>query len=326
MNFSSKDYLPNSEKRIEHLREIIDGRPVAILAAGPSIKKLEEKIGELRHADICFFGFNSFVQETYILQQIGRHLSLYMNSSHQDIPPTIKHTIDFLNRNEDNILISTLPSKTFELTNNDFALNQFLGKYDRKLIFLCAPMERTVPNSDNPLHFSFGNSMQILIQMAIIGKASRIVLFGADGYCKKNIKEYYYRQGEYLPYFIPIVANYFRGQNDIEEQKQSADPSMQKCMKAYCEDIEQYKRKLIKRKIAHSYKNGSGELLPGGFSSSIFLFLNISRHVKAKLPYVWLLVFKKVSNYWKTYRWGIFKAGTVKVWHRLIKILIKPNL
>lgn len=46
MNFTSKEYLPNTEERIEHLREIIDERPVAILAAGPSIKELEERIGE----------------------------------------------------------------------------------------------------------------------------------------------------------------------------------------------------------------------------------------------------------------------------------------
>ncbi|MBA7565013.1 hypothetical protein ES708_06683 [subsurface metagenome] len=31
----------------------------------------------------------------------------------------------------------------------------------------------------------------------MIGKASRIILFGADGYCKENIEKYYYRQGEY---------------------------------------------------------------------------------------------------------------------------------
>lgn len=119
----------------------------------------------------------------------------------------------------------------------------------------------------------------------------------------------------YLPYFIPIVANYFRGQTDIKERRQSADPNVQKWM----EDIEQYKRKLISRKTAHHYRNGSGELFSGGFNRRIFLFFNIYRYVKAKLPYVWLVFFDKVLNYWKKYRWGIFKVGTVKVWHRLIK-------
>ncbi len=51
MDFSSKEYLPCSEERIAHLREIIGGRPVAILADGPSVGELEKRIGELRGAD-----------------------------------------------------------------------------------------------------------------------------------------------------------------------------------------------------------------------------------------------------------------------------------
>jgi len=123
----------------------------------------------------------------------------------------------------------------------------------------------------------------------------------------------------YLPYFIPIVANYFRIQSDVNGQRQSSDPNVQKWMEAYYEDIEQYKRKLIIRKTAHHYRNGSGELFSDGFSRSIFLFFDIGKYVKAKLPHVWLLVFKKVLSYWKTCRWGVFKVGTIKVWHRLIK-------
>jgi len=104
MNFSSKDYLPNSEERIDHLRRIVNGRTVAILAAGSSINDLEKRISELRHADICYFGLNHFVQETYILQQIDRHLSVFMCSARKNIPRTIKDTINFLNRDENNLL------------------------------------------------------------------------------------------------------------------------------------------------------------------------------------------------------------------------------
>ncbi len=599
MNFTSKDYLPHSEKRINHLRKIIDGRPVAILAAGPSIKELERRISELRHADICYVGLNSFtVQETPILEQIGKHLSVVMCSSREGIPRAIKDIIDFLNRDDDNMFVSSFWRDTFELMESDFDLNQFLSKYDRKLIFFDLSWERTVPNSNHPLHFIVSNSLLGLVQLAIIGKASGIVLFGADGGCEKNVKEWYYRQedpghrgsatgeyivgpredlindankyfnpiapiairniyetynlapidilncsensfytpfpkvsyddtfeyllkgkkfnrksdlrvprvsiispavntegflkeavesisnqsysnyehiivnsetneeihkiiqefphvrwileknmeylqafkkgilmarGEYifhyriadgylnhdwfntcvevlennpdislvwglpqylskngalgriadahfldnpppqakefiyywlkkkilfpeenfcvrkrvleecfpfhdskvstergawlafnyrfntsgyLPYFVSIVANYCRIQSDVEGQRQSGDPSMQKWMKAYYEDIEQYKRKLIRRKTAHHYRNGSGELLPDGFSRSIFLFFDIYRYIKAKLPF-----FEKVLNYWRIYRWDIFRVGTVKVWHRLIKML-----
>jgi len=130
---------------------------------------------------------------------------------------------------------------------------------------------------------------------------------------------YRFNTSGYLPYFVPIIANYFRGQNDIKERKQSADPSMQKWVKAYCEDIEQYKRKLIRRKIVHHYRNGSGELFPDGFSRSIFVFFKIGDSIN-KLP-----LFEKALNYWRTYRWAILKAGTVKLWHRLIKIWRDPN-
>lgn len=602
MNFSSKDYLPNSEERIDHLRKIINGRPVAILAAGPSVKELEKRISELCHADICYFGLNNFsVQETHILQQIGKHLSVMMNSCREAMPEFIKDIINFLNRDEDNMLVSSFWRNTFELIDSDFDLNQFLSKYNGKLIFFSLSFERTVPNSDHPLHFIVGNSLQILIQLAMIGKASRIVLFGADGYCKENIEEYYYRQGQYkssprealiareglindtnkyfnpitpiairniyetynlapidilncsensfytpfpkvsyddafeyllkgkkfnrktdlrvpkvsiispivniedilretvksisnqsysnhehiivydetddetrdimrqflhvrwiseknieylqafkkgisiargeyifhcrigngylnhdwfntcvevlennpdislvwglsqymskdgalgriadthffdnpppqrkefiyywlkkkilfpegnfcvrkrvleecfpfhdskvsnergtwlafnyrfntlgyLPYFVPIVANYCRIQSNVEGQRQSADPSMQKWMKAYYEDIEQYKRKLIKRKTAHHYRNGFGELFPDGFSRSIFLFFDISRYIKTKGKYIKAKhpLFEKVLNYWMIYRWDVLRVGTVKVWHRLIKIL-----
>jgi hypothetical protein len=77
MDFSSSVYLPNSEERIDALRKIIAGRPVAILAAGPSIENLERRIHELRHKDICYFGLNQFfVQETHILQKIEKKLSV----------------------------------------------------------------------------------------------------------------------------------------------------------------------------------------------------------------------------------------------------------
>lgn len=593
MNFMLKEYLPNSEERIDHLQRIINGRAVAILAAGSSIKELEKRISGLRNADICYFGLNNFsVQETHILQQIDKHFSVMMNSARENIPRFIEGIIDFLNRDEDNMFVSSFWRDAFGLLGSDFDLNQFLSKYDTKLIFFSLSYERTVPNRNHPLHFTVGNSLQILIQLAIIGKASRIVLFGADGYCEENSEKQYYCQREYsplsgqkalifdtntffnpimpiatrniyktynlapidilncsensfytpfpkvsyddafrylllnkkfnkksdlrvpkvsvispfvnkgelvkktvksvsnqsysshehiiiynesddkirgleqqfthirwipekdighlqafekgisiargeyifhcrigngylnhdwlntcvevlennpdvslvwglsqylledgalgrvadthffenspsqgkefiyywlkkkilfpegnfcvrkkvleecfqfhdpkasdereawiafnyrfntlgyLPYFFPIVANYFRGQNDTKIRRQSTDSSLQRWVKAYSEDIEQYKRKLIRQKITHHYRNGSGELFSSGFNRGIFLFFNIYRYVKAKLPYVWLLVFDKVLNYWKKYRWGVFKKGTVKVWHRLIK-------
>lgn len=197
MDFSSEHYLPNSEERIEHLREIVAGRPAAILVSGPSLKELEARIGELRQADICYFGLNSFVPETHILPQIDQHLSIFMCSALRDNPILIKDITSFLNRDEDNMFVSSFWRNTFDGVGDDFDLNQFLSIYDKKLIFFYLSYSRTVPNRNYPLHLISGTSLQILIQLAIISKASKIVLFGADGGYEDSAEKHYYRQGEY---------------------------------------------------------------------------------------------------------------------------------
>lgn len=193
MNFNSPEYLPNSEERVNHLRKIIDGRPVAILAAGPSIKELEKRINKLRHADICYFGLNNFSpQETHILQQIGTQYSIVMCSDHRNLSKYSKDIIDFLSRDEDNIFVSSFWRDTNEPIAPD--IYYIINRYDKKLIFFSISLERTVPNCNHPLHFILSNSLLVLIQIGIIGKASKILLFGADGYCKDNGEQYYNNQ------------------------------------------------------------------------------------------------------------------------------------
>ena len=202
MNFSSECYLPYSEERIERLQSVIDGRPLAILLPGPSIKELEKRISELRQADICYFGIKSCsVFETNILQQIDKHLSVLMNSNVFTMALFIEDTINFLNRNENNMFISSFGrhEEIFDLLGNDFRRDKFLSEYDEKLLFFAVSYDRLVPNKNHPLHFISGNTLQGAIQLAIIGKASRIVLFGADGGAQENAKEYYHRQDQYKP-------------------------------------------------------------------------------------------------------------------------------
>ena len=197
MEFVSEDYLPNSAERIEHLRQIINGRTVAILASGTSIQGLEERIYELTDTDICYFGLNSFIlQEANILDQIGKRMSIVMCSA-RGISEIISEVIDFLDRDEDNMFVSSFYDNTFKNMGSEFDLARFTKKYDSKLLFFYLNSSRSVPSSDLPLHFMVSNSLLVLIQLAIIGKASRIFLFGADGgYKKKGSKEWYYRQDD----------------------------------------------------------------------------------------------------------------------------------
>ena len=197
MNYNRAEYLPDAEEKVARLQALVKGRPVAILAAGPSIKQLEERIGELANEDICYFGFNKFTQEEHILKQIGERLTLFMASDRECIPPVMDDIFKFLDRGDRNIFLSSFWRNTFELTKID--INQFIKTYDKKLLFfsLKAMPYNASPNSNEPLHFFVGNSLQILIQIAMISKSPRIVLFGADGGYPKGATECYYRQGEY---------------------------------------------------------------------------------------------------------------------------------
>lgn len=199
MDFSSSFYLPNSEKRLEHLQEVINGRPVAILAAGPSINELENRISELNKADICYFGMNTFtVQENHILQKINKQFSLVLAGANRGLPQVMPSIIDFLNRAKDNLFVSSFYESQFELFGTDFDLQGFLQKHDSKLLFPYGSKNKNVPNNHYPLHFLSGNSLAWLVYLAVIGKASKIVLFGADGYTKGVPQEKtYYRANEY---------------------------------------------------------------------------------------------------------------------------------
>jgi len=597
MDFASKEYLIDSEKRIRRLRKIINGRSVAILAAGPSIKQLEDRIDELRSADVCYFGFNRFVQEESILQKVDKHLSVFLQSTGRFLSQIINDVISFLNRDEQNVFVSSYFHDTFGFLHNSFDLDGFLNRYDEKLLFCGVGLDRTVPNENYPLHFPYGNSLMLMIQLAIIGQASKIVLFGADGGCKESSKQSHYRESEYYPdpaskpdmkkalawdtnmgfnpilpisirniyetykipsidilncsrdsrytpfpivsyddafeclragkkfdkkmdlripkvsvispfldsgkylremvegisdqsysnhehiivcdeaddeardmmrqfpdvrcisdrgaeylqafkkgvcaargeyifccrmgdgylnqnwfntcvevlennpdislvwglsqymldgdglgripdahfidnppsqkkyflyywlrkkvllpernfcvrrrvleecfpfsdaetraerdawssfnygfnvlgyqpYFVPTIATYCRVQNDIE--RQGVDPSTQNWMEVYCENIEQYNRQLIRRQTAHRYRNGYGELLPGGFSRGGLLFYAIGRYIKDRLPNACLLVVEKAIFFWRTYRWDVFRVVAAIVWQRLTGVL-----
>jgi len=196
MNFDQIGYLPVAEERVKHLQDTIAGRPVAILAAGPSIYTLEDRIEELSDVGICYFGMNNYtVQETAILHKINKRFSVIMCSAREGIPYIMDDIVAFLDRDEDNMFISSFWRDTFELI-PDFNPERFFVTYDKKLIFFNLTFERTVPSTNDPLHFIVANSLLVLIQMAIIGKASSIVLFGADGGAPQDSKEWFHKQND----------------------------------------------------------------------------------------------------------------------------------
>jgi len=131
-----------------------------------------------------------------------------MCSSREGVPKTMSDIINFLNRDEDNAFISSFWRDTFQLLlDTGFDIQQFFDDYNKKLVFFNLTFGRTVPTTNDPLHFIVSNSLLVLMQMAIIGKASSIVLFGADGGAPQDSTEWFYRQDD-LGYRSVTAGNF----------------------------------------------------------------------------------------------------------------------
>ena len=174
LNFNH--YLPATEKRIKYLREVIRGRPCAILLPGSSISKLKRRIKELKDLDICYASVNDYwIMEDEILSKIGKKLDIVMRSAIECRVPG-ERDFEFLKR-KDNLFISERAGY-FE---NQMPLGDFLSE---KILFFKAERSENmhrVPSPEYPLHFFAQASFTILTQILMIGEASLIVWFGADG-------------------------------------------------------------------------------------------------------------------------------------------------
>jgi len=191
LNFSH--YLPDTEARIERLRRVINGRPVAIILHGPSARELEARVAEIKDCDICYFGLNAFrTPEKSILQKIGRTYSVVMYSAIEyGVDSQINNVIAFLDRQEDNMFISERDSFYVLEKNGGFSLDKFIQKYNKKLLFFTGVPTITItiesglflrtPSLEYPLHFLEQSSFSILLSLALIGKAPMVVVFGGDG-------------------------------------------------------------------------------------------------------------------------------------------------
>jgi len=106
--------------------------------------------------------------------------------------------------------------------------------------------------------------------------------FAREGFLSFN---YNFNTLGYLPHFIPVVANYGRIHHDAGGQRQQANGQMQMWVKGYYNDIEKYKKKLIKRKIVHQYRDGLGNLLSDGFDLKKYQIFKINPP-HSKPPYL----------------------------------------
>ena len=169
------------------------------------------------------------------------------------------------------------------------------------------------------------NSLLILIQMALIGKAASIMLFGADGHCGENAKEYYYRQDEYEPQKWPQVDLCL-----IQDTICSFNPIAATAIRNTCKTYDLAPVNILNCSLGSfytpfpkvSYDNALEYLVTG---KKLIGKMDLRVPAEPKMPNRYLLATEKVLNFWKKHRLNSFRIITAKVWHRLTGVLIQPN-
>ena len=168
--------------KIEQLKKTVNNRVVGIMSHGKSIEELEKRIVEFKDFNVCWASFNLFsVMEDFILNRIHKKLDLVLDGCPSksvgfDINVRIKDFKRIINRGT--LFIS---SKSLLEPYKDF-----YNEYKDKIIFLgeLFPI---------PIQYSPNSSICILIYVLALCGASKIILFGYDGYKDKNkwINSYY---------------------------------------------------------------------------------------------------------------------------------------
>ena len=108
----------------------------------------------------------------------------------------------------------------------------------------------------------------------------------------------------YLPYFVPIVANYHRTRIDFGGLRplppdgytrylpyfaplikdKGIDEARSTSLDSYFRMIEKYKKMLIKGVTAHRFRSGDGRVLPNSFRRRRLLLYGILKYTGKKLP------------------------------------------
>ena len=189
LNFSNAFYLPDTPARIDHLSRIVGGRTVFILCHGPSIGLMERYWEKFAGYDPCLFAVNRFpVFETGFLAQTHRKIDVWI-ATHNSVIKQLKNTIvEYLGRNDDNMLISLLPvlnSLGFDLP----SAGELERNFDEKLLYFEGVDTLFPPSPNNPLRFISGNTLSVLLGFAILAKPQRIFIFGSDGATPTNKNE-----------------------------------------------------------------------------------------------------------------------------------------
>ena len=160
----------NHDETMQRLSGVINGRTVALLLNGASIKGLEECMEYFAHFDLCYMGINRFRPiEHAILNKGKRAFDIIFCMSEQDIPKRIEELERFLGRGQSNLLITTLSAMTWL---DETTRNRVLDRYQDKLYL----MPRLMCRPKYPI------SLEVIIDELVKADVKTLLLFGADGY------------------------------------------------------------------------------------------------------------------------------------------------
>ena len=170
---------------MDRLQRIVGGRPVGILLHGASVKKMEMGIQDVAQGDVCWASLNYFsLVERNILHRIEDRLSLVALFSEQSLPRRYNDILEFLQRKDDNLLITSkfIMDKVPEY-------RKFIGSYlDKVYVAEGLPVKWEVARK--------ANSVALLLNEIIAAGVGEIDIFGMDGVrpspTEEQEKESYY--------------------------------------------------------------------------------------------------------------------------------------
>lgn len=166
--------MPNTQQKLINLEECINGRTVFVLLPGPSASRLHEFKDKLND-EYCYATVNDF----WVFEEEFHAMDIILVSAIENDVPRKWHT-DFMDRPVKNIFISEFAA----YHHDHIPYSKYIEKYQDKLLHFIADRSQqaiTCPTIDYPLHFMALASFAILVPLLMIGGATRIVLFGADG-------------------------------------------------------------------------------------------------------------------------------------------------
>ena len=180
---------------VEKIEEIIDERPVFVVAKGASLNTLKERIEDFKDLDICWATLNDFhyIEDT-ILNKINKKFDLVSDCAtvtlveHYENLIRIPRFTDYLSRSDNLLMLSNLViEKCFKDQNRE----DLLEKYEHKIITIDNLFK--LPGCPKEVWNKPPNSITLLYAFLIAGGAKKIVNFGLDGTTlNTNLIETYY--------------------------------------------------------------------------------------------------------------------------------------